>query len=341
MVSMVQDPMKCEEFELLLVSDLYGELAAEEAEQLRAHEESCQACTASAARLRKGKGASLPLLSVPDDLEARILAAVKPHFHEKGEDKGAVVEAEAPASMPASAAMPHAAAEPPKQSTWIRALTWAGSHAMRPQLAMAAVFVLVVGSSLLLLRATPDSVTTGPVRVTEKGAPETTREAPAAAATATAASEAAPPPPMMGAPQQKAAPREQAYADEREEKQEAKKPKDAPSASPADAVADADKLLAAARSKRSSEGCKAAIAQLEELANSHPNSSQGRAAASEAADCYKAQGAPIAAAAPRPAKPAAPVATAAPAASASGPAGSGGGKLAAPPRAPAKMDPSF
>ncbi len=32
------------------------------------------------------------------------------------------------------------------------ALGWAGSHAMRPQLAMAALFVLVIGSSLLLLR---------------------------------------------------------------------------------------------------------------------------------------------------------------------------------------------
>ncbi len=43
----------------------------------------------------------------------------------------------------------------------LRSLSWAGSHAMRPQLAMAAMLVLVVGSSLLLLR-----VRTGAVAVT-------------------------------------------------------------------------------------------------------------------------------------------------------------------------------
>ena len=39
-----------------------------------------------------------------------------------------------------------------------RTVLWAGSHAMRPQLAMAALLVLVIGSSILLLRARPATV---------------------------------------------------------------------------------------------------------------------------------------------------------------------------------------
>ena len=50
-------------------------------------------------------------------------------------------------------------------------LAWAGSHAMRPQLAMAALFVLVIGSGLLLLPGSRSSTPIGPVRVTERGEP--------------------------------------------------------------------------------------------------------------------------------------------------------------------------
>ena len=66
----------------------------------------------------------LPLVEPPDDLEARILDAV---------------------------AVAHT--RTPLHKKVLRGLAWAGSHAMRPQLAMAALFFLVIGSSLLLLRA--------------------------------------------------------------------------------------------------------------------------------------------------------------------------------------------
>ena len=46
----------------------------------------------------------------------------------------------------------------------LRSLAWAGSHAMRPQFAMAALLVMVLGSSVLLLRAKP-----GAMRVTAEG----------------------------------------------------------------------------------------------------------------------------------------------------------------------------
>ncbi len=67
----------------------------------------------------------------------------------------------------------------------IRSLSWAGSHAMRPQFAMAALLMLVLGSSILLLRARPGSVAVTPGKDTVAGA-TATPEAPVAAATAIA-----------------------------------------------------------------------------------------------------------------------------------------------------------
>lgn len=314
--------MDCDAFELELISDLYGELSAADAERLRAHEDACQTCRAAAERLRRGRAVGVPLLPPPIDMEDRILAAVRPHLPQEG----VAVDADAPASMPASAAMPHA---PPAErgGRVLRALTWAGSHAMRPQLAMAAVFVLVVGSSLLLLRG-PGA---GPVRVTERGAPELgardeARPAPAASSMpleAPAQEAARPPPPPAAAP---AAPPATAARDaEREQR----------AGDVAEDGANADKQLAAARAKRATEGCKAAVSQLEGVANAHPGSPAGKAAASEAADCLQgeAQRQPAAAAAGSIAGPAKPAAR-----PQQQQGGGAGGKLAAPPKAPAKPD---
>ena len=69
----------------------------------------------------------------------------------------------------------------------LRALAWAGSHAMRPQLAMAALFFLVIGSSLLLLRARPGTAI-APPHVTERGAPAPDDEPPPLPAAAAPAS---------------------------------------------------------------------------------------------------------------------------------------------------------
>src|SRR5262249_39208258 len=107
----------------------------------------------------------LPLEEPSDALEARILEAVvvaqrKTPFHRKA----------------------------------LRALAWAGSHAMRPQLAMAALFVLVIGSSLLLLRAKPGTAGLSPVRVTERGVPAPEQPEPIANAPLAAA----PPPAAVG-----------------------------------------------------------------------------------------------------------------------------------------------
>jgi hypothetical protein len=66
----------------------------------------------------------------------------------------------------------------PMGRTVSRAISWAGSWAMRPQTAMAAVFILMVGSSVLFVRRrkVADNVT---VTVTAKGAPAAFEPAPA------------------------------------------------------------------------------------------------------------------------------------------------------------------
>src|SRR5262249_60072997 len=106
----------------------------------------------------------LPIEEPPPDLEARILEA---------------------------AASAQSRAPWPKKV--LRGLAWAGSHAMRPQLAMAALFFLVIGSSLLLLRARPGTL--GPAYVTEPGSPAPDTEVAATAAPPAATAPTPPPPP--------------------------------------------------------------------------------------------------------------------------------------------------
>jgi hypothetical protein len=77
----------------------------------------------------------LTLEEAPDDLEDRILGAVEQV--QRGE---------------------------PWHTRLIRFMSWAGSHAMRPQFAMAALLVFLLGSSVLLLRAPGGSVAVTPER---------------------------------------------------------------------------------------------------------------------------------------------------------------------------------
>ena len=64
--------------------------------------------------------------------------------------------------------MNHQETHPAWHQRAILGLAWAGSHAMRPQFAMGALFVLVIGSSLLLLRTRPVAITSTPLRVSEQ-----------------------------------------------------------------------------------------------------------------------------------------------------------------------------
>src|SRR5690606_2113150 len=50
-------------------------------------------------------------------------------------------------------------------------ISWAGGHAMRPQAAMAAVLLLMIGSGVFFLRARPEQSVPSRVSVIERGVP--------------------------------------------------------------------------------------------------------------------------------------------------------------------------
>lgn len=136
--------MDCEKFEPLLLDELYEELDEVTSAAVKRHVAGCARCASILNGMRSTRRlAVLPMLAVPDGLEDRILASVK--------EAQKVV---------------------PIQSRASRALSWAGSWAMRPQTAMAAVFLLMIGTSAFVLRSkqqAPDRAAA--VSVTEQGAP--------------------------------------------------------------------------------------------------------------------------------------------------------------------------
>ena len=256
--------MECEEFELSLIAELYGELDEPARAALLQHEASCSRCSERAGLLRRGHEAAsaLPLEEASLELEERVLAAVT-----KAEKK------------------------PPVVLRALRGLAWAGSHAMRPQLAMAALFCLVVGSSLLLLRARPGSVGAVPVRVTERGTPAAAEPTPEQTPVSGAA------PPADGAIGRGRA--ESVTRDEREKDKAADAPP-APAAAAAPGrgalgeAADAESpamALSNARAQRATAGCKGGIGLLDDVAKNHAGTPEGSAAKKEADACRSELGA--------------------------------------------------
>ena len=135
--------MDCEHFDQIVLDLLYGELT--EGETLlaaRRHLERCDRCSGVLSSLRSARQAtSLPKVDPPADLRHRLLDAARAAQHQV-----------------------------PWKSRVGRWVSWAGSYAMRPQLAMAALLMLMIGSSLMLLRARPGQAER--VRITEQGTPE-------------------------------------------------------------------------------------------------------------------------------------------------------------------------
>lgn len=146
--------MDCNAFDEAALDLLYDEerLRGRAGDELRRHVEGCSRCSGALAALQRGRDAALlEPLPVPAGLEASILAAVEQQ-------------------------------QELQNRSWLRTfdkfLSLAGSYAMRPQAAMAVLMVLMVGMSLLLLRARPAGP--GAVRITEDGVPAL--DAPARAA---------------------------------------------------------------------------------------------------------------------------------------------------------------
>ena len=134
--------MDCEKFESTLLDELYDELDEVTSAAAKRHVGGCSRCAALLSGMKATRRlAVLPLVEPPADLEDRILAAAR----------------EAQKVVPLT-----------RQAS--RAISRAGSWAMRPQTGMAAVFLLGIGLSALLLKgkhAAPPSTMT----VSEQGEP--------------------------------------------------------------------------------------------------------------------------------------------------------------------------
>ncbi|MBI4705489.1 MAG: zf-HC2 domain-containing protein [Deltaproteobacteria bacterium] len=288
--------MDCERFEQHLMDQVFAEIDEVTGAAMKRHAESCARCRSIESGLRATvRVGVLPLEEPSDDLEERILEAAR--------------------------AAERATAWPRRL---LRGLSWAGSHAMRPQLAMAAILVLVLGSSILLLRVRPGTVAISPVNVTERGAPRPApapEQVPTAEATAAAAAE-----PASALAAEPAAP---APAEEKQ----ARAPHDAgdaatalasaaPDAQPSDdavlryergvanyqagkhseAQRDLDEVgrrggarapeasLYYARSVRAQKGCQAAVTQYDRLRQRFAASPTATDAAWEQADCHQILG---------------------------------------------------
>lgn len=120
--------MDCEKYEPLLLDELYEELDELTSAAVKRHVSGCARCNGILQGLRATRRAAvLPFVDPPADLEDRILAAAR----------------EAQKVVPLRG----------RVATFV---SRAGSWAMRPQTAMAAVFMLVIGSSAFLLRSGAD-----------------------------------------------------------------------------------------------------------------------------------------------------------------------------------------
>lgn len=134
--------MDCEKFDRIVLDLLYGELDELTEAAARRHVEHCSRCKAIASGLRATREVgALALVDPPDSLELGILAAER-RLNER---------------LPLTKRLG-------------RGVSILAVYAMRPQLAMAALLLLMIGSSLFFLRARPSARDN--VLVTERGVPE-------------------------------------------------------------------------------------------------------------------------------------------------------------------------
>lgn len=137
--------MDCEKFESTLMDELYGELDELTSAASKRHMAGCARCASLLGGLKATRRvAVLPILDTPPGLEEKILAAAT-------EARKLV----------------------PLRGRVARAVSLAGSWAMKPQTAMAAVFLLMIGSGLALFGG-PKVARNGDaamMTITQEGAP--------------------------------------------------------------------------------------------------------------------------------------------------------------------------
>jgi hypothetical protein len=138
--------MDCEKFDRIVLDLLYGELDELTEAAAKRHIEHCSRCKGVSSGLRATREVgALALVDPPDSLELGILEA----------------ERRMNAKLPLGKRLG-------------RGVSILAVYAMRPQLAMAALLLLMIGSSLFFLRARPGAQDS--VLVTERGTPEAEAE---------------------------------------------------------------------------------------------------------------------------------------------------------------------
>jgi hypothetical protein len=137
--------MDCEKFDQIIIDAVYDELDELTLAAAKRHADGCTRCHSALSGLRATRKIGiLPLVEAPAGLEMRVLKAAR----------------EAHRNLPW-----------PRRVG--RAISWAGSYAMKPQMAMAALLMLMLGASITILRGKPDrSGAVSPISVTERGVPE-------------------------------------------------------------------------------------------------------------------------------------------------------------------------
>ena len=154
--------MDCEKFDRIVLDLLYEELDELTSAAARRHMEHCMRCRGIGSGLRATREVGvLPLLEPPEGLQARIL---------EGERR--------------------ATQQLPLRKRLGRGLSLVAGYAMRPQLSMAALLMLMIGSSLFFLRAQPGD--REHVLVTERGVPESDNDSVAVVAKKGSAPESEP-----------------------------------------------------------------------------------------------------------------------------------------------------
>lgn len=284
--------MDCEKYDKIAMDLLYDELDELSAAAARRHLDQCARCRDIHARLRATRDVgSLPLVALPEGFEQRVLAA-----------EAAVRQ------------------ELPLRQRFGRAVSILAGYAMRPQLAMAALLLLMIGSSLIFLRARPGEHNS--VMVTERGMPESEGDSIILPASPPAGlqPEPAPAPPQdlaksaaasgsalaraersttekkasaKGAPAPTAlAPAAAAKPVAREQAQAADRARDDEGfAMEAEDTADAAlEALASAKQLQQSSGCSVAAPKFEEVGARYPGTSAATEATWRAAECRRLLG---------------------------------------------------
>jgi hypothetical protein len=143
--------MDCKTFDDAMLDELYGELDGAASALFQSHVASCDACASKWRRMkatrqlaRDAVASGGAALALPDGLEERLLAAAK-----SSSSRSNVV---------------------PFRGRVDRAISAAGRWAMRPQAAMAAVFLVMMGSSVVLLssrtKSSPEAAAPAPAGLT-------------------------------------------------------------------------------------------------------------------------------------------------------------------------------